>query len=216
MRKKFRALISGFIAATMTPFFSVAETPDPNSYYLHQGNSVEPWELSLNFGKVVLDGEKSGKTVRGSLTASPGTLNHTVNLKWSPKGVKNEWGSENQNVLTMNVINRLNLVDLTSVVDQAALVFDVRVIRAPTKNVELTMECNWDWKCRSSIPLKQPLRSLPKKEWVSFPVPLKCFDKDGFDFSKLSTSFMLYSAGKMEIELGDIRLAAFPADQVQC
>lgn len=195
---------------------AVAQTPDPNSYYLHQGTAVTPWELSLNFGDVVLGQDRTGETLRGSLTASPGSNDNAINLKWSPKGVKNEWGAADENILTMNIINRQTLVDLTSVVDQAALVFDVRVITPPNKQVELTMECDWDWKCRSTIPIKQPLRKLPKMEWTSFPVPLQCLDKEGFDFSKVSTSFMLSTKGRMEIELGDIRLAAFPPGQVKC
>lgn len=195
---------------------ATAQTPDPNSYYLYQGEGVGSWELSLNFGTVILDTERAGQTIRGSLTASPGSMSNTINLKWSPKGLKNEWGTIDENVLTLNLINRLAPVDLTSVVDQAALVFDIRVIRAPKKHVDLTVECNWDWQCRSTIPIKQPLRKLPKNEWVTFPVPLQCLDKDGFDFSKLTTSFMLQTTGKMEIELGDVRLAAFPPDQVKC
>lgn len=195
---------------------ATAQTPDPNSYYLHQGQAVTPWELSLNFGDVVLNQDRAGKTLRNSLTASPGSMDNSINLKWAPKGIKNEWGAADENILTMNIINRRELVDLTSVVDQAALVFDVKVLSAPNTQVDLTMECNWDWQCRSTIPIKQPLRKLPKKEWVSFPVPLQCFDKEGFDFSKISTSFMLSTTGKMEIELGEIRLAAFPQDQVNC
>lgn len=193
-----------------------AQTPDPNSYYLHMGQAVSPWELSLNFGDAVLDQDRTGSTLRNSLIARPGSVDSAVNLKWSPKGIKNEWGAADQNVLTMSIINRQGLVDLTSVVDQAALVFDVKVVSPPNKHVDLMMECNWDWQCHSTIPLKQPLRRLPRNEWVSFPVPLQCLDNDAFDFSKISTSFMLYTSGKMEIELGDVRLAAFPPDQVKC
>lgn len=208
--------VLGLLLASLFPAMATAQSPDPNSTYLYQGSAVEPWELSLNFGKTVLDESREGSSTRGSLTASPGSQENAINLKWSPKGIKNEWDADDKNVLTMNITNRLSVIDLTSVVDQAALVFDVRVISAPRKHVELTVECNWDWQCRSTIPLKQPLRKLPKNEWVSFPVPLKCLNKDGFDFSKLTTSFMLYSQGKMEIELGDVRLTAFPADKVKC
>ncbi len=197
---------------------AIAQTPDPNSYYVYQGEGVGPWEFALNFGQDQFEAG-AAETARGSLVATPAAQNaenDAVHLIWKPKGVKNEWDSENKNVLTATVINRMSPVDLSSVKDQAALAFDVRIIKAPRKPVELTMECNWDWQCRSTVALKHPFGRLPKGEWVTVPVPLRCFDQDGFDFTKVTTSFMLYTGGKMELELGDVRLVAFPADQAKC
>ncbi len=197
---------------------TVAENLDPNIHYVHKGQHVKPWELTLQFGKVQLE-NGAAKTTKGNLVVKPATReadNDALHAKWSKRLVKNEWGTEDKSVSTLTVINKLTTVDLTPVVEQAALVFDVKVLKAPNKNVELMMECNWDWKCRTTIPLKKVLKKLPKKQWVSVPIPLKCLRKDDFDFSKVTSIFTLYTGGSMELELGEVGLSAYPADKVKC
>ncbi|WP_370979073.1 putative glycoside hydrolase [Agaribacterium sp. ZY112] len=191
---------------------------DPTTNYFISGQGVAPWEFSLQFGQVKLE-NNSGKTIKGALKASPAKRHaegDSIRLKWTPKDVRTEWGSQNENIYYATLNNGAKHFDLSSVKDQAALVFDVRVIKAPKDHVNISMESGWDWKTRSSIPIKAPLKKLPKKKWVSFPVPLQCFDNGKLDFSKITTVFMLNTSDKMELEIGDIRLAAFPADKVTC
>ncbi len=197
---------------------AITEELNPSINYMSSGKSVTPWEFSLQFGKYLLEDGKAA-TRKNSLVATSSTRNtpnDTVNLKWTPKGIKNQWDSVNTAVSTVNITNKNNHIDLLPVKDNAALVFDVKVKRAPNKNVDLTMECNWDWKCRSTISLKSALKNIPKNEWVTLPIPLKCFETGNFDFSKVTTTFMMQTTGKMEIELGDVRLAAFPPEQINC
>lgn len=208
--------------AFSTPSFAQEAAPtaayDSNVQYVMGGKAVAPWELSLNFGKEVLT-TLPAETAKGSLIATSATKTKegdAIHLKWSPKGLKNEWGTDDKNVMTVNLTNKQAALNLSSIQNDAALVVDIRIIKAPKDLVELTMECNWDWKCRSSLQLKSVFKKLPKNEWVSLPLPLQCFAKDDFDFSKVTSTFMLQTSDKMEIELGDIRLAAFPADQAKC
>lgn len=212
-----------FISMTAAAALCLASAPalsnDPNINYIVAGNAVVPWELSLQFGKIALENQ-SGETVRGSLVAEPVSRNgenDAIRFTWSPKGVKNEWGTDDKSVQTITLINRMSHVDISPVVDQAALTMDVRVIKAPNKHVTITLEAAWDWETRAGVPLKAALRNIPKKEWISVPVPLRCFlkDKEDFDFSKL-TGIQLQTDGKMQIEISDLRLTAFPADQVNC
>ena len=212
-----------FISMTVAVALCLAAAPalsnDPNVNYLVAGQSVVPWELSLQFGKVVLENQ-SGETVRGSLVAEPANRhgeNDAIRFTWSPKGVQNEWGSDDTSVQTITLINRMAQVDISPVVDQAALTMDIRVIKAPNKLVTLTLEAAWDWQTRSGVPIKSALRKVKKNEWISLPVPLRCFlkDKEDFDFSKL-TGIQLQTGGKMQIEISDVRLTAFPADKVNC
>lgn len=195
-----------------------ANTLDSNINYYINGKSVAPWDMSLAYGKVIL-AESTGKTVMGSLMAKPASKkseNDALRLTWNPRGVKTEWGTVDKNVLTATLTNTQAQIDLSPVVQQAALAIDVKVIKRPKKLVDLTMECGWNWKCRSTIPLKEVLRKLPKKKWVTLPIPLRCFSNDNFDMSKVTSIMQLQTAGKMELELGDIRLTAFPADKVTC
>ena len=216
MKKTF---ISMMAAIALCLASASALSNDPNVNYIVAGNSVVPWELSLQFGKVALENQ-SGETARGSLVAEPtnrNAENDAIRFTWSPKGVKNEWGTDDKSVQTITLTNRMAHVDISSVVDQAALTMDIRVLRAPNKHVTITLEAEWDWETRTGVPLKSALRQIPKKEWISVPIPLRCFLKDNedFDFSKL-TGIQLQTDGKMQIEISDLRLTAFPPDQVNC
>lgn len=216
MKKNFFSMM---VAIALCLAAAQANSNDPNVNYIVAGNSVAPWELSLNFGKTILE-NKAGETIRGSLVAEPATRNaedDAIRFTWTPKGVENEWGADDTGVQTITLINRMAHVDISSVVDQAALTMDVRVIKAPNKLVTITLEAEWDWKTRAGVPLKSTLRNVPKKEWISIPIPLRCFlkDKEDFDFSKL-TGIQLQTGGKMQLEISDLRLTAIRADQVNC
>ena len=195
-----------------------AQELDQNTYYVHKTQGVGTWLPALQFGQVKFENGKA-ETIKGALVAKPATKeteNDVLHLKWTPKNVQNEWGSQNENIYWYTVSNSATSIDLSSIKDDAALVFDIRIIKPPKDLVQLAMESSWDYKSRSEIALKAPFKKLPKNKWISFPVPLKCFESDKFDFSKVTSVFMLHTADKMEIELGDIRLAAFPRDQVKC
>lgn len=185
-----------------------ANNLDPKVNFFSEGTSVGPWEFSLQFGQVQLD-NKSAKTTKSSLVAKPASKDaddDALRLTWKPRGVKNEWGTPDESVMTASLMNRAWPADLSSITDNGALVLDLRVIKAPKKHVELTMECNWDWQCRSTVPLKNALKRLPRNKWVTLPIPIKCFAKDDFDFSKVTTPFMMFTDGKMTLEIADIRL----------
>lgn len=195
-----------------------AQYLDSTINYFIQGRIVSPWELSLQFGQVKLDGN-SGKTAKGSLIIEPvsrNSSNDAVALTWKPKGIKTKWGSVDVNVMTMNIINTQAHIDLSSVKKDVAIAFDIKVIKKPKELVNLSIESNWDWKTRSSFALKQVLNRLPENEWVTVPIPLICFDNGKIEYDKLTTIFMLQTAGKMKVELGDVRLMAYPADKVTC
>ena len=212
--KYFLPVLVAFVTGT-----AAANPSDPNVHYLVAGKSIAPWELSLQFGKVLLENQ-SGETARASLVAEPSNRNgenDAIRFTWSPKGVKNEWGLDDKSVQTITLINRMAHVDISSVVDQAALTVDLRVLRAPSSQVTITLETAWDWKTRAGVALRSALRKVPKNEWISIPIPLRCFlgDNEAFDFSQL-TGIQLQTGGKMELEISDIRLTAYPAEMASC
>lgn len=64
------SLLGGMALVLSTMLY--AQYLDPNINYFTKGRVVSPWELSLQFGQVKLDGN-SGKTARGSLIIEPAT-----------------------------------------------------------------------------------------------------------------------------------------------
>lgn len=202
----------------LTVSFHSLGKADPNIHYVIQGQDIKPWQSSLNFGKTLFNGEQVN-TVRNSLTLEPigdAKKGKVLNLKWKPRGIKNEWGGIDANILTYNVTNTMRHTDLTSIVNDAALTIELKVNKPPKENVELMLECGWDWKCRTKFPLKNALKRLPKGKWQMLPIPLKCLATEGFDFSKVTTIFSLQTLGKLDIEIANIQLTALPAGQVNC
>lgn len=197
---------------------ATAQGLDPNMHYLIKANAVAPWELSLNFGNTLFE-NGSASTVKASLAGEPATKeveNDSILLTWKKRSVENQWGGQDEGASTLNIMNKQGAIDLSSVKDQAALVFDIRVLKVPSERVELRMESNWSAKQRGSVPLKSVFKRLKKKQWITVPIPLQCFDNGDLDFSKITTIFMLHTEGKMRLELGDVRLSAFPQDKVKC
>ncbi|WP_020208745.1 putative glycoside hydrolase [Gilvimarinus chinensis] len=196
-----------------------AEEPlNHNIFYIDQGEAVKPWELSLQFGQVLLE-NKAGATVKNSLVAEPAKRDKNgdaVRFTWNKKKVLTDWGGQNEAVSTVTLINTSGSIDLAEVKDQAALVVDLKVLERPNDHVTMSLESNWDWETRASIPLKSVLRKLPKKEWVSLPLPLQCFKGGDIDFTKLTSMMLLHTDGNLELEISGARLAAFPPEKVTC
>ena len=189
--------------------------PDPSIHYFVDGLVIAPWELSLEYGKSQIDEEGKAATVRNSLVlqAVDGKNgNDAVQLKWKPKGIKTEWGAVNKNILTATLTNRGGSIDLSSVVNNAAITVDIMVVSPPKELVDWTIESEWNWKQRATFGLKHVLRKLPKKKWVTLPIPLKCFGNGNVNFSKITSIMQLSTEGKMDVIVGDIRLTAVAED----
>ncbi|CAB9493645.1 putative glycoside hydrolase [Alteromonas macleodii] len=193
--------------------FGKQNETDANIHYFHEGLVISPWELSLNYGKNSIDENGYASTVRNSLVlrAVEGKNgNDAIQLKWKPKDIKTEWGGIDKNILTATLTNTGGFIDLSSVKENAAIALDIMVLSPPKELVDWTIESEWNWKQRASFPLKNVLKKLPKKEWITVPIPLKCFDGGSVNFSKITSIMQLSTEGKMEIVLGDIRLSALP------
>ena len=189
--------------------------PDPNIHYFVDGLVIAPWELSLDYGKSQIDEEGKAATVRDSLVlkAVDGKNgNDAVQLKWKPKGIKTEWGGVNKNILTATLTNTGGSIDLSSVVNNAAITVDIMVMSPPKELVDWTIESEWNWKQRATFGLKHVLRKLPKKKWITLPIPLKCFGNGNVNFSKITSIMQLSTEGKMDVIVGDIRLTAVSED----
>ena len=102
------------------------EIKDPTIFYLFEGKSVQPWQASLQFGQVTIS-NNAASTIRNSLSLKQ---KDSLNLKWAPKNIKNEWGAIDESILTFNLINKLNHVDISSVANEAALLVEFKVIKS--------------------------------------------------------------------------------------
>ncbi|AWB67843.1 hypothetical protein C2869_16045 [Saccharobesus litoralis] len=197
---------------------SLAFSNDPVSSYIHNGQPVGAWKLSIGnaMNYYIPMKEMEAKTERGNLEITPTKKqsdNDAINIKWRGKKVKNEWGG---NTLGDSFVAiGKNKIDLEPVKDLAALVLDLRVLRSPNENVTLTMQCKYSNKCKGTYHLKSILKKLPKKEWTYLPIPLNCIGQGDFDFSAI-TNFSIATQGKLEIEVANIGLTGLQEGDKGC
>ena len=210
------ALLSSFVSAAIAgPFGS-----DPISSYLVEGKIIQPWKASVGNGlnwTIELDGQNA-QTMRKNLVVKPtnkDSQDDALHLKWKWKVVKNEWGGNQLNDTSFTLKN--HLIDLSSVSEAAALVLEIRLLRAPNENVFFSMQCQYKNDCAGKYPMKAALKRLPKKKWMYLPIPLACFNLDGnFDFSQVSTILSVATQGKLEFEVANIGLAPLPEGSKGC
>ena len=196
---------------------------NPVSSYLFQGKPVKPWIPSVGNGLEwfipVVD--QNAETKRKNLTISPAKKSEAgdaLSVVWKGKKVKNEWGGNT--LYDSSFTLGRHKIDISSVKDHAALAIEMKIIRAPTENTHLAIQCkNDNNNCSSQFHIKHVLKNLPEEEWITLPIPLACFSKtskgDDFDFSNV-TAMSIATQGKLELEIATIALVALPEGQVGC
>ena len=99
----------------------------------------------------------------------------------------------------------------------AALVFDLRVLRAPDRTVALDMRCGDA--CRGALDITRPLRALPLDAKRTLKLPLGCFAAAGVDLSRVDQPFGLSTSAAFAADIAHIRIvtgAAKDADALAC
>ncbi|MGH8303916.1 MAG: putative glycoside hydrolase, partial [Steroidobacteraceae bacterium] len=87
---------------------------------------------------------------------------------------------------------------------QLALGFDYRVEAAPSRTVTLAMACGAS--CGGAVPVTSALRAAPLGQWQHLAIPLACFAAAGESMSRVWTPFALQTAGKLTLDVTNIRL----------
>ena len=195
-----------------------AQQADQTSTYILNGNTNGAWQAAignaLNWNIPVID--SSAQTERGNLTVSSSTRtvdNDAIRLIWKGRIVKNEWDGNSLGDSFYSISK--HKVDISSVVDVAALAIDLKINRAPTEKTSIKLQCNYSNKCLAEFDVKHVLKKMPTDTWTQLPIPLNCFNQDGnFDFANLTQPFSISTQGKLDIEIANVTLVALaPGDQ---
>ncbi|WP_162926452.1 putative glycoside hydrolase [Teredinibacter purpureus] len=105
-------------------------------------------------------------------------------------------------------------MNLSAVENAAAIVFDLKIDKTPSKAVSVGMDCGYP--CRAEFEIGATLRKSPKKKWFSMPIPLNCFKSDDFDLSKISSPLSISTEGKMTLSIANIRIERLPEGEQGC
>jgi hypothetical protein len=204
-----------FIISLFSSYYSQAQENNPTSQYIINGKAVAEWKIytgnAKNYFVPLVDGHSI--TERKSLIVSP--LENALNIKWTGKKVKNEWGGNQLNDSFFSVGR--NKIDISSVEDAAALAFEVKVLRSPSENVTLSMQCENSNKCMGKFPIKHILKKFKKDTWQQVPIPLNCFNKEEqFNFKKVTNILSIATQGKLEIQIRNVQLVGLQPGNKGC
>lgn len=194
-----RSLVSaGLLVSSLFAASSQAQTDlNPLYFYLYKGELIQRsialgdpsnWYTPLN--------GREGKSASGKIEVSPTDFKgkgDAIQIKWSPR--KKELG---------NLSLSGNTIDLSKFKDAASLTVDMKFDVKPDKDVRIGMSCGYP--CQADVSINSLIKSMPKGEWFSLPIPLNCFKSDNFDLSKISGPFSVATEGKFTMSITNIRL----------
>ncbi|MGH8025665.1 MAG: glycoside hydrolase family 3 protein [Pseudoxanthomonas sp.] len=86
------------------------------------------------------------------------------------------------------------------------LVLTLRAEKVPAGDVSLGVTCGDG--CAAALPLHDALAALPKGQWTTLGIPLKCFGAAGADVAKLHQLIGLETAGALELSVSRVALGA--------
>jgi beta-glucosidase len=112
------------------------------------------------------------------------------------------------------VIEQAMPVDLTREANgQLSLLIDYRVGTKPTGPVTLSMASGQKV---ASVPVAGAFNAAAPGTWLQLAVPLRCFSDGGADMARVSRPFVLTTAGRLAVDVSDIRIGSAPPGPVSC
>lgn len=196
-------LVAFLVSSAMLPMAASAEGPSRLSNYLLNGVAVPGWQLALGDETEWYQPQKDNIGVSANKAISFNQQDDVVHIKWRSK--------KKDGVFSING----QAINLSQLDDTIALAIEMNVATKKLRNpIELSMSCGYP--CRGTVTLNPLLDAYPRNEWITLPLPLRCFKNTGTDFSKLDSPFSLQAKGKLEMSIRNIRLIKIPADFALC
>ena len=205
--KLLKALPSLACICFLSPLTSHAQnTLNPNHFYLVKGELIGR-SISLgdpNNWSTALQG-REGKSAGSKVSVAPTDFKakgDAIQITWSRKKMQGNLGLYG------------NAIDLSKFKDAASLTIDMRVDVKPDKDVKIGLDCGYP--CRAELSINKMIKTMPKGEWFSLPIPLNCFQSDNFDLSKIVGPFSIGTEGKFTVSITNIRLEKLPEGDKGC
>ena len=195
------------VAMAVVPCHSQETNLDPVFYYLVKG---QPIQRSISLGDPTnwssgIQGVE-GQSAGGKVIVAPTSFKSekdAIQIIWAPR--KKMQG---------NFALYGPSIDLSKYKNTASLTIDMRVDVKPDKNVNVGLDCGYP--CRADLPINQMIKSMPKGEWFSLPLPLNCFKSDNFDLSKINGPLSISTDGKFTVSITNVRLEKLPEGDKGC
>lgn len=177
-----------------------AQTPNPKAHYVHQAAPVAGWHMALGDESEWYQPVKG--TQQNSLNKAISVEKVTVDDK---EGLRLTWKKKDKDG-AFSVLGEA--IDIKALESTIGLAIDLRVEKKLKHNLTLSMDCGYP--CRGSVKLNPILEAYPQNEWITLPIPLRCFAQNGTDLSKMNTPLHFQTKGKFQMVVGEVRLIQLP------
>lgn len=174
-----------------------ADAPNPKLNYLIAGDLVNGWSVQLgdpsNWSTPVTN--RTGGSASGKVKVEPSDRNakgDALKVTWDKSTVQGNFGIYGGSV------------DLSNLENDGALFIEIKVVTPPSGNVSIGMDCGYP--CGGKVSVSKNLKKLKRNEWDNLPIPLNCFTKEGLDIKKVIGPLTMSTDGKLQIELGDVKI----------
>lgn len=183
---------------------------------LFNQRAVEPWELGI---KDHLNTYKA-MTSKQIDTASIAMVAVDRNVQEDARRVT--WNGKGEGDLMLSVPQRQDFTDYVNA--KSALVFDVAVHQAPTKDAFIRLSCGTY--CASDLDITKALTKINGDGWQTITVPLSCFPDSGGNFgviqppkeywAQVTAPFGVATKGKLDITFADVKIVKGAGKGVDC
>lgn len=194
-RRLLIAFSVGFAAANAN-----AQSPNPKAHYLHDGAPVAGWHMALGDESQWYQPVKSDK--QSSQNKAISIEKVTVDGK---QGQRLTWRKKDKDG-AFSVLGQA--IDIKALESTIGLAVEMRVEKRLKNPLVLSMDCGYP--CRGSFTLNPLIDAYPKNEWITIPIPLRCFAQKGTDLSKMNTPLHFQTKGKFQLVVGEVRLIQLP------
>lgn len=177
-----------------------AQSPNPKSHYLHEAAPVAGWHMALGDESEWYQPVKGDK--QNSKNKAISIEKVTVDNK---QGLRLTWQKKDKDG-AFSVLGQE--IDIKALEPSIGLAIDLRVEKRLKQSLTLSMDCGYP--CRGSLNLKPILEAYPQNEWITLPIPLRCFSQNGTDLSKMNTPLHFQTKGKFQLVVGEVRLIQLP------
>jgi beta-glucosidase len=208
------AALAALPACSLWPADSAAPGAAADEITLHAKQPLAGWRVTIN------DIESQATLTGGSATvpkpAQPRVPDSVVSLRVSGK-------SGPDDALTMQWkgawLSSLRIeggkpLDLRPFLADGTLEFDLNAIDQAKAGLTFAMSCGTD--CVRKVPYVLPSRALQGRGWQHLSFALRCFARDGDDFSAVPQPFMLDSSGTGEAAIANIRFVRHGKPNTPC
>ncbi len=175
--------------------------PDPSGVFLQRGKAVGDMQLTV----ADTGGEPKVVTSVPAASGKGGITISGIDYKAQEDARRIVWNGAG-GALAIRADKPMDLNRETN--GDVMLVMTIRPDRIPASGkVSIGVDCVTA--CAAArLPLRDALAALPKGEWTTVAMPLKCFRPTGAALDALSVPFVLQSDSPMELSLAEVRLDA--------